>query len=76
MTTTAARETQLGSRARVVRLASGERAVTMTLDDPELAGELDALRQAVSRDRASAKRFLISVGIMNKSGKTAKSFGG
>lgn len=74
--TTVAQRPQTGSRARTVRLASGERAVAMSLDDPELAGDLDILRQQVSQDRASAKRFLISVGIMNKSGKTAKNFGG
>lgn len=74
--TTVAQHPPTGSRARTVRLASGERAVTMSLDDPELAGDLDTLRQQVSQDRASAKRFLISVGIMNRSGKTAKSFGG
>lgn len=62
--------------AHVVRNASGERVMAMYLNAPELATELDALCQQVTRNRTSAKQFLISVGIMNKSGKTAKNFGG
>ena len=62
--------------AHVVRTASGARVMAMYLDAPELTVELNALREQVTRDRTSAKQFLISVGIMNRSGKTAKNFGG
>jgi hypothetical protein len=75
MSTIAERPTSKSS-ARIVRTASGERVMAMYLDAPELAAELDTLRQEVTRDKASAKRFLISVGIMNRSGKTSKNFGG
>lgn len=64
------------SSAHIVRTATGERVMAMDLDAPELAADLDTIRREVTRDRASAKRFLVSLGIMNKSGKTHKNFGG
>lgn len=60
----------------VVRNAMGGRVMAVSLADPQLRERVAALQARVTVDSASSKRFLKSVGIMNRSGKTAKSFGG
>ena len=60
----------------MVSMASGKRVESMSLADPELAAAVAALTREVARDRASSVKFLKSVGIMNRSGKTSKNFGG
>jgi len=60
----------------VVQSASGGRVVAVSLADPQFRVLVSALQARVTEDSASSKAFLKSVGIMNKSGKTARSFGG
>lgn len=64
------------SRAFFVQSASGGRVAAMSLADPQFRARVSALQARVTVDSASSKAFLKSVGIMNRSGKTAKSFGG
>lgn len=60
----------------VVRNAMGGRVLAVSLADPQFRDRVKALQDRVTVDSASSKKFLKSVGIMNRSGKTSKDFGG
>jgi predicted deacylase len=60
----------------LVRTASGDYVVYRTLADPEMKETMDAYRKKVTRSKASAQAFLKEIGILNKSGKLARSYGG
>lgn len=62
--------------ANLVRNAMGGRVMVVSLADPQMRARVNALQARVTVDSATSKRFLNSVGIMNRSGKTAKNFGG
>jgi hypothetical protein len=77
MTTTTLKATASARQTgRAVRNAVGGRVMAVSLADPQIQIRVSALEARVTLDSASSKKFLKSVGIMNKSGKTSKNFGG
>jgi hypothetical protein len=60
----------------VVRMASGARVVNYTLADPEVAVRMNALHTRLTGSKEDAVGFLKKVGIINRSGKLSKNFGG
>lgn len=60
----------------MVRSATGGRVVNYTLADPEVAVRMHALHERITGSKENAVGFLKKVGIMNRSGKTSKNFGG
>lgn len=64
------------ARAQMVRNASGELMVARSLADPESAQLMSDLRQRLTSSPAESVKFLKHVGVLNRSGKLAKKFGG
>ena len=64
------------ARKPVVRMASGARVVNYTLADPEVAERVQALHARLTGSKEEAIGFLKKVGIINRSGKLSKNFGG
>ena len=73
MTTTAEQPTR---HAPVVRMASGARVASYSLADPEVADRVKAMKARLLADKATSIKFLKKVGILNRSGKLHKNFGG
>jgi len=73
MTTTAEQPTR---HSHVVRMASGARVVSYSLADPEVADRVEAMKAHLLADKATSIKFLKKVGILNRSGKLHKNFGG
>lgn len=64
------------SRAPVVMTAGGRSVTAYTLADPEVAQRIEALTARLAKDQASSLAALKKIGILNRSGKLSKNFGG
>jgi hypothetical protein len=60
--------------APLVRIASGQFVVARSLADPAVAEQVAAVHAQITSSKAEAVSFLKSVGVLNRSGKLAKSF--
>lgn len=74
MTTTAARNSI--AHKPMARMASGARVAAYTLNDPEVAERMNALHARLTGSKEESIAFLKKVGIINRSGKLSKNFGG
>jgi len=59
-----------------VRTSGGLRVAPRTLADPDVAEQLAALKKQITHSKESSTQFLQKAGLLNESGKLAKSFGG
>lgn len=59
-----------------VRMASGQRVVSYTLADPEVEERVTALSDRLADSKDESVKFLKKVGILNRSGKLSRNFGG
>lgn len=59
-----------------VRTAKGMYVASRSLADPDMKPAVDAYAQTVTRTPAAAKQFLKDVGILTRTGRLAKSYGG
>lgn len=64
------------SHARVSRTASGRRVGNLSLADPEMTNRVEALKARLTGSPEDSIKFLKKVGIINRSGKLSKNFGG
>jgi hypothetical protein len=66
----------IGGAAPTVRLATGMRVISYSLADPEMAQRLAALQSRLQASPDAGTKLLKDVGILNRSGKLSKKFGG
>lgn len=62
--------------APAVRMATGKRMVSYSLADPEMTQRVEALQTRLRASPAAGTKLLKDVGILNRSGKLSKKFGG
>ena len=68
---------KMGTRqAPVFRAANGQRVASFTLADPEVADRVNAFTTRVAGSKEDSIKVLKKVGIINRSGKLSKNFGG
>lgn len=60
----------------VVRMSSGQRVVSYSLADPEVADSIAALKARLAGSEQESIKLLKAAGILNRSGKLSKNFGG
>ena len=56
--------------------ANGYRVKSYSLADPAVADRVAALREKITSSQTESLRFLKQVGVINKSGKLSRNFGG
>ena len=71
-----AEKTSSHQSASVYRAPNVKRMASYTLTDPEVSAKLVALEMALIGSKEESIKFLKKVGIINRSGKLAKNFGG
>jgi hypothetical protein len=64
------------AQASVVRTASGQFITSHRMSDPEVADLVRAYRAEIGASSQTASVFLQKVGILTKTGKLSKKFGG
>ncbi|WP_310613272.1 hypothetical protein [Limnohabitans sp.] len=64
------------AQASVVRTASGQFITSHRMSDPEVADLVRAYRAEIGASSQTASAFLQKVGILTKTGKLSKKFGG
>ena len=69
-------ETTRTRHAPVFRMASGARVTSYSLADPEMAARVAAFKAEITASPEAAGKFLTKVGILNRSGKLSRNFGG
>lgn len=75
-TRVAAKRTTAAPTGQLVRTANGRFVLSHSLADPEAQKALAAFRLRVTASPEASKTFLKGVGILNKSGKLSRKFGG
>jgi hypothetical protein len=65
-----------GSGMWIVRDASGRMVERRSLADPEVAARIAEMRAQITSSPEESVKFLKQVGVLNRSGKLAKKFGG
>jgi hypothetical protein len=73
---TTATRTSAAAHRPVTRMASGARVMNYTLADPEMQPRIQALSKRLTGSKEESVKFLKKVGILNRSGKLSKNFGG
>lgn len=60
----------------MVRMADGRRVMSYSLADPEMADRVQALMNKLGGSKEESIKLLKKAGILNRSGKLSKNFGG
>lgn len=60
----------------VVRKANGELVATGSMADPAMAARMAAMRAELTKSPETSVAFLQKVGVLNKSGKLSRNYGG
>jgi hypothetical protein len=64
------------TQGNLVRTASGQVTLSYSMSDPEVADRVRAYRAQIGASSQTASVFLQRVGILTKTGKLSKRFGG
>ena len=64
------------TQGNLVRTASGQVTLSYSMSDPEVADRVRAYRAQIGSSSQTASAFLQRVGILTKTGKLSKRFGG